>query len=82
MKTKKFLFHLAFAFQLIGFLGFFGKIIHDSVQNFQSNAIGGDMSKDTMVMLAVLFVVGFVGFLVSNKLMDQLNRIEDAIKAT
>jgi amino acid permease len=82
VKTKKFLFYFSFALQLIGLGGFFGKIIHDGIQNFQSSAVGGNMSKDAMIVLAILFVVGVVGFIASNKLVDQLNRIEDAKKAT
>ncbi len=76
MKTKKVLYHIFFSLQLIGLLGFFGKILQDGIKNFQSNTIGGDMSKDTMVLLLALFVVGAIGFFVSNKLVDQLNKLE------
>jgi uncharacterized membrane protein YwzB len=70
------MYYFFFTLELIGIGGFFGKIIYYGIQSIQGNAVG-DMSKDTMVLLAVLFVVGFVGFLVSNKLVDKLNQTED-----
>ncbi|MFA6386803.1 MAG: hypothetical protein WCW04_03505 [Candidatus Paceibacterota bacterium] len=82
MRTKKFFFYVFFTAQLVGLCGFFGKIIYDSVQNLQSTVVGGDISKDTLVLLGVLFTLGFVGVLASNKLVDQLNKLENAINAT
>lgn len=80
MKTKKFFFHIFFALQFIGLGGFLGKIAYDGFQNLQKAEVGGNLSKDTMVMLAVLFFIGVVGFLVSNKLVDQLNQAENALE--
>ncbi|MFA6392640.1 MAG: hypothetical protein WCW54_00940 [Candidatus Paceibacterota bacterium] len=77
MKTKKFFFYVFFGAQLIGLGGFLGKIIYDGVQNFQSASIGGNVSKETITTLGVLFFVGFAGFLASNKLVDQLNKLEN-----
>ncbi len=80
MKTKKVFFHIFFSLQLIGLGGFLVKVAYDGFQNFQKAEAGGNLSKDTMVALAVLFLVGVVGFLASNKLVDQLNKSENALK--
>ena len=76
------LFHFFFALELIGLGGFFGKIIYDDIQNLQKTTVGGDLSKDTLMLLAVLFVLGFVGLLASNKIVDNLNNLENAANAT
>ena len=76
MKTKKFLYHFSFIIQLVGFLGFFGNIIITDIQNLQKSTVGGDVSKDTLVLMVSLFVLAFIGLLSSSKLVDQLNKIE------
>ncbi|MFA6999888.1 MAG: hypothetical protein WC241_02100 [Candidatus Paceibacterota bacterium] len=72
MKTT---FYIFFSAQLVGFLGSFGKMLHDSISNAQS-LTGGNVSKETLITLGILFAVGCVGFAVSNELVDQLNKIE------
>ena len=63
---------------MIGFCGFFGKIIYGDIQNLQKTTVGGDVSKDTLVVLIILFVLGFIGLLSSNKAIDALNKLENA----
>lgn len=76
MKTKKFLFYVFFALELFGLGGLFWFIIDSIIKNLKGVVVSSP-SKQTMIILGVLLAVGFIGLLLSNKPMDQLNKIED-----
>jgi len=80
MKTKKFLFYVFFVLELLGLGGLFWFIINSIIKNLKGVVVSSP-SKQTIITLGVLFAIGFVGLLLSNKPMDQLNKIEDEERA-
>lgn len=75
MKTKKWMLRIFFAFELLGLGGLLWFIIDSIIKNLKGVAVSSP-SKQTMINLGVLLAIGFIGLLLSNKPMDQLNKIE------